>query len=219
MTNVSLDLHRWRSVAQPPSLPFRLSGSGFSVSMVEDRLKTIYAPRMTSATLSSITLTLLSTPATLAVTSYAALLTVSPTACVAFRFCAIPIQASSRVNLSSLFSASSMSVLLINFFTYFSEYRSVNPYIFVQRILTQSALLHLFRCDPKNRENLDHYLNDHIHHFRDRLHFGVDLQSSENQFDPLKNVDKSIFASPNVLDCLRNVLVIMVQVKLLRMLT
>src|SRR6266478_4609186 len=192
----------------------------------------IYAPRMTSAMLSSTNLTLSSTPATLsstpatlsstpatllstATTSSATLLTFSPTVCVAFRFCAIPIQASSRVNLSSLFNASSMSVLLISFIAYFSELRSVNRYIFVQQILTQSALLHPFCCNPKNRENLDHYLNDDIYHFRGRLHFGVNLQSSEKQFDALKNVDKCIFARPNVLDCLRNVLVIMVQVKLL----
>src|SRR6266403_6379926 len=189
----------------------------------------INAPRMTSVTLSSTTLTLLSTlatlsstpatllstPATLLSIATATLLTLSPTVCVAFRFCAIPIQASSRVNLSSLFNASSMSVLPINFFAYFSEHRSVNRYIFVQPILTHSALLDLFCCNPKNRENLDHYLNDHIYHFRGRLHFGVNLQSSENQFDALKNVDKCIFARPNVLDCLRNVLVIMVQVKLL----
>jgi hypothetical protein len=50
---------------------------------------------------------------------------------VAFRFCTIAIRASSFVSLSNLFSASSISVLPISFFPYFSEYCSVNGDILI----------------------------------------------------------------------------------------
>src|ERR1700760_1476207 len=141
---------------------------------------------MTSVILSSTTLTLLSTlttlsstPATLlstAATLSTTPLTLSPTVCVAFRFCAMPIQASSWVSLSNLFSASSMSVLPISFFAYFSNHRSINSYISVQQMLTYSALSDFLRCDPKDRQNLNHNLNDYTHHFRGRLSFCVALE-------------------------------------------
>jgi len=64
----------------------------------------------------------------------------------------------------NFFSASSISVLLINFFKYFSVHCSVNIVIFVEQIPTHSPLLNLSCRDPKNRENLDHYLDDYVHH-------------------------------------------------------
>ena len=66
-------------------------------------------------------LTLLLTSVTLSST----LFTPSSTQCVTFRTCAVAIRASSCVNLSSLLNASSISLLPISFFRYFSEFMSV----------------------------------------------------------------------------------------------
>jgi hypothetical protein len=62
----------------------------------------------------------------------------------------------------------------------------------VYELLTRSALFNLFRRDPENRENLDCYLNHHIHHFRGRVHFCVYLETSEEHFDALKDVQESV---------------------------
>ncbi len=53
---------------------------------------------------------------------------------------------------------SSFSVLPMSF-AKFSEQPSVNSDIFVQHILTHSALLDLLCRNPKDKENHDHYLN------------------------------------------------------------
>ena len=76
------------------------------------------------------------------------------------------IRASSCVSLSSVFSASSISVLPISLFPYFSEDPSVTGDTTHTKLLTDPALLYLLGCNPKNRENLDHYLTYRIHHFR-----------------------------------------------------
>jgi hypothetical protein len=75
------------------------------------------------------------------------------------------IRASSCVSLSSFFSASSKSALPISVFKYFSEHHSVMGDTHT-KLLTHSALLYLLGCNPKNRENFHHYLNDCIYHFR-----------------------------------------------------
>ena len=78
----------------------------FRLRISQAQLKSFCAPLITSATLSSM-------------------------ACVALRTSAVAIRASSCVSLSSLFSASSMSVLPINFFPYFSGHHSVDSDILV----------------------------------------------------------------------------------------
>ena len=102
-----------------------------------------------------------------------------------------------------------MSVLPINLFAYFSTHRSINGEIFVHRILTYSTLFNFLRRDPKNRENLNHYLNGDIQHLRGRLHFCVDLETSEKHFHPFEDVDKYVLACPNIFSCLRGVRVTM----------
>jgi hypothetical protein len=67
--------------------------------------------------------------------------------------------------LSSFFNVSSSSVLPINLFQYFSEHTSVTGDTHT-KLLTDSALLYLLGCNPKNGENFDQYLNDRIYHFR-----------------------------------------------------
>ena len=71
--------------------------------------------------------------------------------------------------------------------------------------LTRSALPNLLRRDPKNRENLDRYLNHYSHHFGGGLYFCVDLETSGKHLDTLKNVQKSVLAFPNALSCLRDI--------------
>ena len=90
----------------------RPSRSGLNTC--RDRLKIIYTPRITSATLSS-------TERTCSITS----LTLSSIACVTLRFPAMVIRASSCVSLSRFFSASSILFLPISVFPYFSEHHSV----------------------------------------------------------------------------------------------
>jgi hypothetical protein len=57
-----------------------------------------------------------------------------------------------------------MSVLPISLFPYFSEHPSVTGDTHTKS-LTDSALLYLLCCNPKNGENFDHYLNNRIYHF------------------------------------------------------
>ena len=82
---------------------------------------TVFAISPTLATLSSTPATLLSIPSTSSLIS----LTFSSTVCASFKICAVAIRASSCVSLSSLFNASSISVLPINLLRYFSETNSV----------------------------------------------------------------------------------------------
>ncbi len=77
--------------------------------------------------------------------------------------------------------------------------------IYIREILTHSTSLYLFCRNPQNRENLDHYLNEYIHHLRGCRHFCVDLQPSEKHLDAFKYIDKSVLACPNILSCLRRV--------------
>jgi hypothetical protein len=159
----------------------------------------------TPATLSSTPATRSSTPATLlsiATTVFATPLTLSSTVCVAFKFSATAIRASSCVNLSNLRSASSISFRPISLFPYFSEHSSVNGLHTRTKLLTKFAFFNLLRRNPKNRQNFDHNLNDCIHHFRGRPHRCVDLETSEKAFNALKDIDERILASSNILSCL-----------------
>ena len=77
--------------------------------------------------------------------------------------------------------------------------------MFVYISLTRSALLNLFHRNPENRENLYRYLNHHIHHFRSRLYFCIDLETSKEHFNSPKDVQKGTLTRPNVLSCLREI--------------
>jgi hypothetical protein len=166
---------------------------------------TAFTLSSTLVTLSSTTATLLSTPATLlSTTSTLSMtpMTLSSTVCVTFRTCAVAIRPSSCVSVSSLFNASSISVLPTNFFKYFSANISVNGDTFVQQRLTCSALPNLFCRNRKNAENLHHYRRDCIRHFFIRWHRRVDFETSQKGFDAFENVNKSLLARSNVFCCL-----------------
>jgi hypothetical protein len=142
--------------------------------------------------------------------------TLLSTALVTFKTCAAAIRASSCVNLSSLFSASSISVLPINFFRYFSENGSVNGNTLVKQQLTRSSLSDLFKRNSKNVENFHHNFGDYIHHFFVKRRFGVNLQSLEKGLYPFKDLKKSILARPKILCCLRVVRIMMDRTEVLR---
>ena len=122
------------------------------------------------------------------------------------KICAMAVRTSSCVKLSSLFSASSISGLSNSLFQYFSEHRFSHRSHTCTKLLTDSALLDLLQRYPENRENLNHYLDDYIHHFRSRPHFREYLETSEKHFNVLKGLHnmKSVLASSNILSGLRN---------------
>src|SRR5216684_2640635 len=99
-----------------------------------------------------------------------------------FKTCAAVIRASSCVSQSSLFSASSISLLPISLFRYFSEKGSVNGYIFGQQQLTRPSLSDLFRCNSEDVEDLNHYFRGNIHHFLVKCCFSVELKSLKKGF-------------------------------------
>ena len=128
--------------------------------------------------------------------------TLSSIVCVTLRTCAVAILASSCVNLSSLFNASSMSVLPTSFLRYFSENISVNGDDFEPQGLTRSSLPDLFRRDRKNAENLDHYRCNCIYHFFIRWYRRVDFETSKKGFYAFEDVNKSVLAGANIFSCL-----------------
>ena len=83
-------------------------------------------------------------------------------------------------------------------------------------MLTHSALFDLLRRNPKNRKDLDHNLNDDIHHLHGRGYFCIDFETPEKHFNALKDVEKSVLAGASVLSCLRDLVVRMVHTKLSR---
>jgi hypothetical protein len=142
--------------------------------------------------------------------------TLSSTVLATFRTCAAAIRASSCVSLSSLFSASSMSVLPISFFRYFSVNSSVNGNTIIQQQLTRPSLSDLFSCNSNNVEDFHHYFRDCIHHFLVKCRFRVNLESLEKCFYTLEDLKKSVLARANILGCLRAVRVTMDRTKVLR---
>ena len=118
--------------------------------------------------------------------------------CLTLKTSAAAIRGSSCVKLSSLFNASSTSVLPTSFFRYFSENIHVNSDIFVPQELTRSALLYLFRRNRKNADNLDHYRRDCIYHFSSRWHLGVEFETSKKCFYAFEDVNKIVLACTNI---------------------
>jgi hypothetical protein len=141
--------------------------------------------------------------------------TLSSTVLATFRTCAAAIRASSCVSLSSLFSASSISVLPISFFRYFSENGSVNGNTIIQRQLTHPSLSDLFSCNSKNVEHLHHNFRDYIHHFLVKCRFRINLESLEKAFYALEHLKKSVLARANILGCLRAVRITIDRTKVL----
>ncbi|KAF8490937.1 hypothetical protein F5888DRAFT_1738900 [Russula emetica] len=77
----------------------------------------------------------------MASTVFATPFVLSSTLCVTFRFCAATIRASSCVKLSSLFSASSISVRPISFFAYFFIRPCFISFVAIPRIERTSTII------------------------------------------------------------------------------
>jgi hypothetical protein len=154
----------------------------------------------------------LSTPSMLSAIPW----TLSSTVLATLRTCAAAIRASSCVSLSSLFSASSISVLPISFFRYFSENGSINGNAIIQRQLTHPSLSDLFSCNSKDVQDLHHRFGDYIHHFLVKCRFRINLESLEKSFYALKDLKKSVLARTNILGCLGAVRITIDRAKVLR---
>jgi hypothetical protein len=151
------------------------------------------------ATLSSMPATLLSTLIML----FAIPSTLSSTVLATFRISAAAIRASSCVSRSSLFNTSSISVLPISFFRYFSGNCSVNGNVIIQRQLTHPSLPDLFGCNSKHVQNFHQYFCDYIYHFLVKCSFSVNLQSLEECFYALEDLKKCVLTCVNIIGCLR----------------
>src|SRR6266403_1851883 len=80
-----------------------------------------------------------------------------------FKFFAIAIRTSSVVRVSSLFNASSISLLPSSFLTIFSKKVSQEQYIDRdQRQLTRSSEINLLRGNCEYRKYFDHYLHKYV---------------------------------------------------------
>ena len=102
---------------------------------------------------------------------------------------------------------------------YLSKFHSVNCYKLAHELLTRSAMPDLLCCDPKNGDNLGHYLNGHVRHFGGQRHFCVHLETSKKHIDALKDIQKCVLARTNVLSCLRTLGVKTTHAKVLRIRT
>ena len=69
---------------------------------------------------------------------------------------------------------------------------------------TESSLLNFLRYDPKDRNNLDHDLNNDVRHGRRRLDVYIRLKPLEEEFHAAKQLDKNILGSADVLNSLRD---------------
>src|SRR5260221_1229762 len=159
------------------------------------------APSRSIATLSLTSFTSPPTLSTLASTPF----TLSSAVCVALRFCAMTIRASSFVSLSSFFNASTKSVLPANLFRYFSGYFPVNDGMFVYDLLTCPALPDLLCRNPKNEKNFYHDLYHHVHHFRCRWQRSVNFETMEEVFDTFEYINEGFLARAHVISFLRHV--------------
>src|SRR5712671_7033884 len=82
-----------------------------------------------------------------------------------------------------------MSLFPANFFKYFSNELSVVRGKYTQNQLTQWPTFHFLCRDRKDRQHLDHNLNNHVRHSCSRREDSVYLKSAEETFDAIKDVD------------------------------
>jgi hypothetical protein len=80
---------------------------------------------------------------------------------------------------------------------------AVSENLFVEEMLTCSALLDFFCCNSNEVEGLNHYCRDCVHHSLIRCHFGVYVQTLEKCFYALEHLKKGLLIRANGLSCLR----------------
>ena len=86
---------------------------------------------------------------------------------------------------------------------YFSGRHLVGCDVFVYEQLTRPALLDLLCRNRQNRKDLNHDLSDYAHHFRCRRHLSIIFKASKKILYAFEDVDESVLACSNILECLR----------------
>jgi hypothetical protein len=64
--------------------------------------------------------------------------------------------------------------------------------------LTESSTLHFLCRDPKDRQYLDHNIDNHLRHPRSRCDADVYLKPVEEALDAVKDVDQLVSASARI---------------------
>jgi hypothetical protein len=123
------------------------------------------------------------------------------TMCVSFRISAAAIRASSWVNLSNRFRASSISFFPTSFFRNFPEHR-LAAIEYRQEQRTRSTLSHFLRCNREDVQHLDHDLYSYVRHGTCWRHCCIRLKALEEVLDTLEELDKDILAGFNFFGCL-----------------
>jgi hypothetical protein len=73
---------------------------------------------------------------------------------------------------------------------------------------TGSSLPDFLRHYPKDRDNLNHDLDDDVYHGRRRSNLDICLKTLEKVFHTAEQIDKGIFTRADIFDGLRGVSVI-----------
>ena len=71
--------------------------------------------------------------------------------------------------------------------------------------LTDSSTPHILRRDPKDRQHLNHNLNDYVAHGPSRCDAGIYLKSAEEIFNAVKDVDNLVLDSARIFSRLGSV--------------
>ena len=87
----------------------------------------------------------------------------------------------------------SISLSPNNFFANFSAANLITSNVY-DNALTEPALLNLLGRQGKHRKYFKHYLHDDIGHYRSGWHHRIDLQTSEEIRQALKEVEEGIVA-------------------------
>ena len=116
------------------------------------------------------------------------------TMCVSFRISAAAIRASSRVNLSNRFKASSISFFPTSLFRNFSG-KSLATIEYRRKQRTRSTLSHFLRSNCEDVQHLDHDLHDYVRHCICWRYCGIRLEALEEVFDTFKEIDEGLLAS------------------------
>ena len=70
----------------------------------------------------------------------------------------------------------------------------------MQSQLTKSSTLHFLRRDRKDRQYLDHNLNNHVRHCRSWCDANIYLEAAEEMFKAIKDLDKFVSDSACTFD-------------------
>jgi hypothetical protein len=105
--------------------------------------------------------------------------------------------------LSNLSRLSSIPLFPVNLLKYFTEQPvSENGKYTPPHQLTESSMIHLLCRDRKDRQHLNHNLNDQVTHFPSRCDASIYLNPTEEMFNAVKDIDKLVLAGARSLSSL-----------------